>query len=58
MLSVSDRFLAEDGKTPIREEIALKYLELYEKNNNYLPGVAFCRDIAHAEQITMYLSSL
>jgi superfamily II DNA or RNA helicase len=57
-LSVSDRFFAEDGKTPIREEIALKYLELYEKNNNYLPGVAFCRDIAHAEHITKYLNGL
>lgn len=36
-------------------EIANKYLELKQENNDYLPAVGFCRDIEHAEFMKKYL---
>ena len=55
-LAEQERFRMENGQT-VAECLTDKYLELREKHFRYLPAVAFCGTIAHAESYCQYLKS-
>lgn len=56
-LAELERFRMQDGRT-VSEAVTTKYLELKEKHDGYLPSVAFCGTIEHAERYKHYLESL
>jgi len=55
-LAEEEKYHMENGR-PVAEELVEQYKKLKDKCDGYLPGVAICATIAHAEAVKNYLNS-